>query len=236
MVDCVPILARGQAHPLSHRHEPPTPLPGSAFPCPLALPRPRPFRALPYPPVRFGYGDKAGSPGHPARGSSLLRELGVEYSLEDRGMFRHLPPLLVPDITFSDPSKEPCGRSDFVVADSQGQAARQGASGVAALHAEQRKQAKYRPACAATPATASSPSPSRPSEGSGLRAELHQDPSATPIGAPLPHRQRRLRCGAGRALLHTAPRGKFAASAGPPARRKAVWESQDRDMSLQARV
>jgi len=159
MVDCVPILARGQAHPLSHRHEPPTPLLARPSPAPLHFLGLDPYEPSPILRCASGMATRRAHRAIQLEGAALLRELGVKYSLEDRGMFRHLPPLLVPDITFSDPEQGTLWALDFVVADSQGQAARQGASGVAALHAEQRKQAKYRPACAATPATASSPSP-----------------------------------------------------------------------------
>jgi len=49
-------------------------------------------------------------PGHQMR-LSCPKRVGVKYSLEDRGMFRHLPPpLLVPDITFSDPEQGTRGR------------------------------------------------------------------------------------------------------------------------------
>jgi len=176
MVDCVPILARGQAHPLSHRHEPPTPL--------LARPSPAPLHFLgldPCEPSRIlrcasGMATRRAHRAIQLEGAALLRELGVEYSLEDGACSATYHPLLVPDITFSDPSKEPCRRSDFVVADSQGRAARQGLQELRPFtRSEESRPSAARRAQLRLPQP-SSPSPSRPSEGCGMARRASSRP------------------------------------------------------------
>jgi len=151
----------------------------------------------------------------------------------------HVPPLttplLVPDITFSDPEQGTLWALDFVVADSQGQAARQGASGVAALHAEQRKQAKYRPACAGYACHSPPPHRHRDLRRAGACAQSFIKTLLRLRSARLSHIDsddydaarvghyytQRLVVSLLRAQAHLL-------------RRKAVWESQARDMSLQA--
>jgi len=150
--------------------------------------------------------------------------------------FRHLPPpLLVPHITFPDPEHATLWALDFVVADSQGQAARLGASGAAALHGIARKQAKYHPACAATRPRPSFPLALRPSGGWDRARRASSRSSYVFRSARLPYIDsddydvarvgryytQRLVVSLLRAQAHLL-------------RRKAVWESQASDMSLLA--
>jgi len=116
-------------------------------------------------------------------------------------MFRHLPPTLVGTRHhILRPEQGTLWALDFVVADSRGQAARQGASGVAALHAEQRKQAKYRPACAATPCHSLLPIAIETFGGAGASRESFIKTLLRLRSARLSHiDERRLRRGAGRA-------------------------------------
>jgi len=130
MADCPPIVAHRQAQLVTKRHEP------AATPLARPLAAPLVFMGLdPYEPsavLRCASGT-ATRRAHRAiqlEGAALLRELGVKYTLEDRGMFHHLPPPpLVPDITFSDAEQATLWALDFVVADSQGHAAPTGGPG-----------------------------------------------------------------------------------------------------------
>jgi len=114
MVDCVPILARSKAHPLSHRHEPPTPL--------LARPAPAPshFPGLTITSPPLSSGTLRGMATRRAligpsklEGGALSRELGVKYSLEERACSATYHPPWYPTSHSPTRARNPAGCLDL---------------------------------------------------------------------------------------------------------------------------
>jgi len=152
-------------------------------------------------------------------------------------MFRHLPPpLRYPTSHSPTRARNPVGAG---LRRRLGATARR-AKGlrVAALRAQQEEQAKYRPARAATRASDLLPIAIETFRCLGPARRASSRPFCDFESARLSHiERRRLRRCAGRALRHTAPRGKFAASARPArSPRRRFGSRKRRDMSSEPTV